>query len=492
MRVLMGDYLQLVKRNYRVKIEVPEHLPAYLPAPHTNKKFLVKGLGVSNRPEARKLREPWVREFKAAIDVARSAYDAAQEMAALARGEDWEALSHYSDADDRALSEQFYRQAEANRRGRNRASRPEDMVAAIADQVAKRLKPAPAPIQVVSYRDMISKWETDGNKGLKAVEDMQTKCRKFIWYLESDDLKVKALDPLDKKQSDKLLDYNMATVGFEDVRDWLEEMLENGDPAADGREMASKSVSNHLRAVFRLFKFSTEKQHLKGVNPATVKYTPQPGVERDDFTMAERALILEMSRTASSELKWLVWLSHFLLTRTSEVADAHTRDIVQEDGIWLMLIHKKNRSSEQGLKTAQSTRKIALPDAVIDEVFLDYWRGLPEGPLFPGLRLSSYGKRAGHASNITSDWLREVVGIKDEAKPFYSLRHSGITDLRTARNANGDLAISPEVVRYLTAHGRKDVHGQYGKYPLHELKAAMEYIKNPLKAVVVPFRAAAR
>jgi hypothetical protein len=39
--------------------------------------------------------------------------------------------------------------------------------------------------------------------------------------------------------------------------------------------------------------------------------------------------------------------------------------------------------------------------------------------------------------------LREVVGIKDEAKPFYSLRHSGITDLRTARNSNGDLAARP-------------------------------------------------
>ena len=115
MRVMMGDYLQLVKGYYRVKIEVPKHLPPYLPKLHTNKKFLVHSTGVSVRTQARKLGEPWIREFKGAIDIARSVYDAAMEAAALARGTDWERLSNYSDALDRVLSDQYTRQIEINR-----------------------------------------------------------------------------------------------------------------------------------------------------------------------------------------------------------------------------------------------------------------------------------------------------------------------------------------------------------------------------------------
>ena len=109
--------------------------------------------------------------------------------------------------------------------------------------------------------------------------------------------------------------------------------------------------------------------------------------------------------------------------------------------------------------------------------------GSPPGPLFAALKLDSYGKRATHASKITNKWLHEVVGINDPLKPFYSLRHSGITDLRVARTANGEIAVKEKVEMYLTGHGKKDTHGGYGQYPVTELKAAIEWVKNPLLAV---------
>jgi hypothetical protein len=74
-------------------------------------------------------------------------------------------------------------------------------------------------------------------------------------------------------------------------------------------------------------------------------------------------------------------------------------------------------------------------------------------------------KAAGQAS--------KTVRIADPGKPFYSLRHSGITDLRVARTADGAVAIDKDIQRYLTAHGKKDEHGGYGEYPARELKAAM-------------------
>jgi hypothetical protein len=140
-------------------------------------------------------------------------------------------------------------------------------------------------------------------------------------------------------------------------------------------------------------------------------------------------------------------------------------------------LYKRARA---GIKTPPSIRKVALPSALLDEGFLAYRESVGDGPLFPMLRLDTYGKRAGQASNRTGEWLRNTVGITDPDKPFYSLRHSGITDLRVARTANGEIAVKPDIERYMTAHGKKDEHGGYGEYPARELKATIEWVRNPL------------
>ena len=171
-----------------------------------------------------------------------------------------------------------------------------------------------------------------------------------------------------------------------------------------------------------------------------VSYTPPEGNKREDFTFDQRRDILLAALVADPTIKWLTFLSAFELTRTSEIADADTRDFVQVDGIWVHKIQRKHRSEDQRLKTKASTRDIPLHSAILDAGFISYLQSLPPGPLFASLKIDSYGKRATHASKITNKWLHEVVGILDPLKPFYSLRHSGITDLRTARTPNGEVA----------------------------------------------------
>ncbi len=307
---------------------------------------------------------------------------------------------------------------------------------------------------------MIPKWASLRHKGKKSIQDMTTKCAAFIAYLEHD---------------------NMAAVIFEDGRDWRDEMIEDGD-------LSTQSVSNYLKAVKALFSFCFEEGQIKDADGkiriddpmARVKYDPGSGAKRADFDMPERRKTLLAARDATPEIKWLTFLSAFQLTRTSEIADSHTRDFVIEDGVWVMKLAVKNRSKDQGLKTPQSHRKMALHSAVLAEGFEAFLQAQGDGPLFATLDLDSYGKRAGQASTLTSTWLREVVGIKDPDKPFYSLRHSGITDLRVARTASGEIAVKPDIERYLTAHGKKDEHGRYGEYPVSELKLAIEHVRNPL------------
>jgi hypothetical protein len=65
----------------------------------------------------------------------------------------------------------------------------------------------------------------------------------------------------------------------------------------------------------------------------------------------------------------------------------------------------------------------------------------------------------GRHRTARASWLGNLVGITDPDKPFYSLRHSRITDLRVARTTSGEIAVKPDIERYLTAHGKEDEHG---------------------------------
>ena len=42
-------------------------------------------------------------------------------------------------------------------------------------------------------------------------------------------------------------------------------------------------------------------------------------------------------------------------------------------------------------------------------------------------------------------FLSSAVRITDPDTPFYSLWHSGITDLWVARTANGEIAVKPDI-----------------------------------------------
>jgi len=119
------------------------------------------------------------------------------------------------------------------------------------------------------------------------------------------------------------------------------------------------------------------------------------------------------------------------------VADAHTRDVVQIEGVWVIKIHTKNRSRDQRLKTVVSIRDVPLHSALLDEAFLEYVVSVGDGPLFPQLRLDGYGRRSGQASTEISEWLRKVVKITDPAKSWYSHRHTATSYLRNTLGPDG-------------------------------------------------------
>jgi integrase len=159
--------------------------------------------------------------------------------------------------------------------------------------------------------------------------------------------------------------------------------------------------------------------------------------------------------------------------RLSEIVDAHTRDIVFMDGVWVMKIRKKYRSPDQRLKTKVSIRIVPLHSALLAEV--------SDGPLFPQITLDAYGRRNGKVSKPLSDWLRNVVEITDPNKVFHSHRHTATSFLRNTFTPDGHPVVKEDVERYLTGHAGKGAHAGYGKQWIETLKAAIEIIPNPLQ-----------
>lgn len=65
-------YIQLWKKSYRVRVQIPAALAPLLPAPYTGKRELVKSLGTNCLRQAEKLARPIIMQFEAAIAKARN------------------------------------------------------------------------------------------------------------------------------------------------------------------------------------------------------------------------------------------------------------------------------------------------------------------------------------------------------------------------------------------------------------------------------------
>lgn len=417
MQVTRMPYLQNVNGIYRVRVEVPDALQRRLPPPHTGKKNLTKALGTGNEKDANRLAVPWVAEFLAVIDRTRI-------------------LGDLADIDHLNLPEQIQR------------------APAALDRLLRMFPnlptpPAKTPAEPVSFERMIERWGKA--KGKRTRHSMETICGRFVEFLGHD---------------------NMAIVTFQNGRDWRDGMIEG--------ELASGTIAVYLKMVKRLFTYAFENELISSNPMSRVKYSPGQGEERDDFSHDERRRILISAREADSHIKWCNWICIFHGCRTNEIADATTRDVQFVEGFWVFNITTRNRSREQRLKTPVSTRSIALHQAVIDEGFVEFVHSLPPGPLFASVRPDTYGRRAGTITPELSRWLRNVVGIGDPRKPFYSHRHTATSYLRNTLSPNGTPMVKEDVERFIMGHAKKGSHSGYGKHWCETLKRAVEVIPNPL------------
>ena len=146
--------------------------------------------------------------------------------------------------------------------------------------------------------------------------------------------------------------------------------------------------------------------------------------------------------------------------------------------MWVLDIRADYREKGQEIKNEPSIRIFPLHPQIIEEGFIDYWRSLPPGPLFPAFSLGQDNRRGDAASRNISEWVRSL-GIKNPSrklryKPNHSFRNYVKTQWRSAK-------IEEETHDAITGHGSsKDESRNYGEYELKLMLEAIEKLPNPL------------
>jgi integrase len=255
-----------------------------------------------------------------------------------------------------------------------------------------------------------------------------------------------------------------AFVGYDDMRRVSrKEAVAYKDHLVDmvrDEEIASKTGDNQLKRVKAVFSYALANDKIESNPFDKVRFDiAVESEQREDFTTDELRRALAAARPEKNPmLKWFQFLGVFTGCRDSELTRGHKDSVRQIEGVWCFCVLKK-----YGLKTANSERTIPLHPAIIEAGFLTYIASLPEGStLFPGYT----------EHNIFYDLAAfyDRLGI---AKRFYSLRHTVTTHFRFRTDIDGD------VKNYLMAHGKKDAHAKYGRYPADKLLPAIETILVP-------------
>ncbi len=239
--------------------------------------------------------------------------------------------------------------------------------------------------------------------------------------------------------------------------------------------LAEPTVGKQVAAIRSLLSMAVHQEWIT-INPAagiSIEGARWDGDERDHFSDDD------MRRIYSSPLMtdpdacgdttfWLLFLAPFHGTRPGEHCKLKPREIVEDDGDWVMRIRADKRTRSVGKpaggsqprkqKTRSSIRDIPIHWIVIEGGFLDFARLQADRGaewLFDDLVPDVYGDRYKEQSRIINKALR-AVGITDTDKAFYSTRHTMKREGRRQRIATANL-------NQLAGHAASNVGDKYGQ-----------------------------
>jgi integrase len=199
-----------------------------------------------------------------------------------------------------------------------------------------------------------------------------------------------------------------------------------------------------------------------------VKVPAKVDTDVKPYTPGQVRRIVTEARKLRVELFLCAVVQAYTGIRISEIANRHTSDIKQEEGIWCLLIPAG--------KTKSSKRIIPLHPAVL-KVLLPYLQSVielhGEGSLFGKLPRGSSGKPSVYATRELCRWIRKDLAITDQKiEPNHSYRHYVKSQLL---KANVDVKIRDMICGHGANVARKYEHGE-----VEQMAEAIEKVPDPL------------
>jgi integrase len=220
-----------------------------------------------------------------------------------------------------------------------------------------------------------------------------------------------------------------------------------------GLDVSNRTRNNYALTLKLVFKHAGRRGRFSAReedNPFHDQRSKVAGSSRERFTVDElRKLFDSMPRdvapkkhTPETALPWVALIALYTGARLEELAQLSTADVREAgaNGATVTVIDVHN-GGENKLKNESAARLIPVHSALVRAGLLDYVRGLPAGPLFPGLtRRASKGGKVG--ARVGELFRKKLVrlGLKRDGLCFHSFRHTVAGRLDAAEVRQSDAA----------------------------------------------------
>lgn len=359
------------------------------------------------------------------------------------------------------------------------------MAAHLPAMVDVELRP-PAP----TLTDAMAAWKK--RKGLdptlphKSADEWQTALDRFRELAGTEDVTAITTDMVETFLED------VALLPYRPKKAIKELPLRDQIAAARTAKLPTLSpptVGKHLAAIRSLLAMAAKKKWI-ATNPAAgliVEGAKHTGTERDHFSDEDlhriyTAPLMTDPDACSDTMFWILLLAPFHGSRPGEHCKLKPREVVREDGEWVMRFRNDQRQRDvsnalktrpRRLKTDQSVRDVPIHWIVIEAGFLD-WVALQiergEQWVFGDLIADKYGDRYKYLSREINDSIR-ALGIDDPDKSFYSTRHNFKREGRRRRVSEHDLD-------QMAGHASVNVGRKYGQgSPIDVLKESIDRLE---------------
>ncbi|MBN8814129.1 MAG: site-specific integrase [Sphingomonas sp.] len=257
--------------------------------------------------------------------------------------------------------------------------------------------------------------------------------------------------------------------------------------------LSGPTVAKSVSGIRVVLEYARDKLKLIKTNPAKLvtvedaksEVNARKCFDEDELaTIFSSSMMIDPDSDRSDDEFWCVMLAPLTGLRPEEMATVRPSNVKQERGIWYISVEldprkvrrKKNADGEANktAKTKTSLRDVPIHWLLIEAGFLDFVEHQRQSGadwLLDSLEGDRYGKRANYLSRRLNRYIRGL-GITDEEKVFYSMRHSM---KRACRNSK----MKEEIADLLAGHAPLSIGRKYGAGAaidvLHEAVDLIEY-----------------